>query len=224
MDRVMNGDESGVDCGGSCQLLCSAESLPLILKGDPRVLTIAPNTYEVVALVENPNQNAEIYQAEYILKIYDTTSTIPIKIIQETTFIPKGASFAIFEGPFTLQTGITPARATLEWQEETLLWRKDNLQKHMVEIVDITLSNASSTPRLNAIVENLSLASVSNLDFVVLISDSEGNLFAASKTFISTLAPSESAPIVFIWPRPFTKEATQIEIVKRVFPDRSFIK
>ncbi len=94
----------------------------------------------------------------------------------------------------------------------------------MVEVVDVVLSGVSSTPRLNATVENLSLGTVSNLDFVALISDAEGNLFAASKTFIDNIATGESAPIVFIWPRPFTKEATQIEIVKRLFPDRSFIK
>src|SRR5258706_15176144 len=62
-DLKMNGDETGVDCGGSCQLLCSTQSLPLLMKGDPRVLMVATSTYEVVALVENANNSAEIYQA-----------------------------------------------------------------------------------------------------------------------------------------------------------------
>ncbi len=44
-DGLMNGDETGVDCGGSCQRLCTAESLPIVINGDPRVLTVAPNVF-----------------------------------------------------------------------------------------------------------------------------------------------------------------------------------
>lgn len=223
-DRVMNGDETGVDCGGSCERICNAESLPIISKGDPRVLTIAPNTFEVVSLVTNPNQGAEIREAKYTFKIYDPGGVIPVKVVEGTTFVPRGASFAIFEGPFTLEAGVDPVRATLEWEVGALSWQKSEATEPNVEVADTTLSNTDTTPRLNAMVKNLSLAQVSNLDFVALISDSDGNLFAASKTFVDTLLPGESAPIVFIWPRPFTMEATQIEIVKRIFPDRSFIK
>src|SRR3989338_2125266 len=76
-DGKQNGDEIGVDCGGSCRLLCTAQSLPLILKGDPRVLEVAENTFEIVALIENPNANGEIYRARYIFKLYDALSSIP---------------------------------------------------------------------------------------------------------------------------------------------------
>lgn len=223
-DAKMNGDETGVDCGGSCQRLCSAESLPLILKGDPRILVVAPGNYEVVALVQNPNANAEIYKAEYSLKVYAAESVIPVKIIDSFTFVPKGASFALFEGPFTLEAGVVPVRATLEWKANSLVWQKHDTEEPEIEIDEVVLTEASSTPRLTAKVKNLSLSPVANLDFVALISDAEGNLFAASKTYIDTLASGEDSPIVFIWSRPFDRNAAQIEVVKRVFPDRSFIR
>lgn len=223
-DGIKSGDETGLDCGGSCQKLCSAESLPLILKGDPRVLMVTPDVYEVVAIVENPNQNAEIYKAEYELRVYGEESSIPLKIIQGTTFVPKGTTFAIFEGPFNLQVGLKPNRATLEWKLNPLSWQKNETLEPEITIVDIELTQSSSTPRLDAVVENRSLNPVANLDFVALISDREGNLFASSKTFIDRLESNQSAPIVFIWPRPFDREAVKIEIIKRIFPDRSFIK
>jgi hypothetical protein len=223
-DGKQNGDETGLDCGGSCQRLCSAESLPLILKGDPRVLTIASSTYEVVAMVENPNQGAEIYKADYEIKVYDNVSPIAVKLIKGSTFIPKGMTFAIFEGPFTLQSEIVPTRATLEWQINPLSWQKNSEVEPEIEIREISLTRATSTPRLEARVENLSLTPVSNLDLVAVVSDTEGNIFAASKTFIETIAPGESASVIFSWPRPFPKAAAGIEIIKRVFPDRSFIR
>src|SRR3970282_2599305 len=81
-DARQNGDEAGVDCGGSCQLLCGAESLPLLTKGDPRVLTLATSTYQVVALIGNANATAEIYRARYALKLYSASSSIPVKVIE----------------------------------------------------------------------------------------------------------------------------------------------
>src|SRR3989344_4017448 len=67
-DSKWNGSETGVDCGGACQLLCTAESISLIVKGDPRILEVAPDIYEVVVLIDNPNTGAEIYRALYSIK------------------------------------------------------------------------------------------------------------------------------------------------------------
>lgn len=223
-DGKRNSDETGVDCGGSCQRLCTPEALPLILKGDPRVLTIAPNTYEVVGLVENPNPGAEIYRAEYTVKLYGTGSAIPIKTIDGSAFIPKGRTVALFEGPFALPAETVPARATLEWKEMSLDFRKTDAPEPEIQVFDLFLTNASSSPRLNATVENLSLNSVSNIDFVALISDAGANIFAASKTYVDTLEPGGTAEIFFTWPRPFTREAANTQIIQRVLPDRSFIR
>ncbi len=228
-DGKLNGDEAGVDCGGSCQRLCSAESLPLILQGEPRVLLVGESAstsraYEVVAIVNNPNQNAEVYSGAYTIRIFDAASTTPVKIVNGSTFIPRGTTFAIFEGPFALPSAVVPSRATFEWKLDALSWRKNSAVLPEIEVAEVLLSKSTTTPRLDALVENLSLNPVSNLDLVALISDADGNLFAASKTFIDMLRPGEAAPIVFTWPRPFDKEVAEIEIIKRIFPDRTFIK
>jgi hypothetical protein len=224
MDNKRNGDETGVDCGGSCQRLCTPEALPLILKGDPRVLIIAPNTYEIVGLVGNPNPGAEIYRAKYTVKIYDSVSALPIKTIDGSAHIPKGRTVALFEGPFTLPAEVAPTRATLEWQEMSLDFRKTEVPEPEIEVFDLELANSSSSPRLTAKVENLSLGNVSNIDFVALISDAGGNIFAASKTYIDSLEAGETADIFFAWPRPFSKQAANTQIIERVLPDRSFIR
>lgn len=223
-DNKKNGDETGVDCGGSCQRLCTPDALPLILKGDPRILTIAPNTYEIVALVENSNADAEIYRAEYVVKLYDSSSAIPAKTIEGSAFIPKGVTIALFEGPFTLSAEISPARATLEWKESSLEFRKTQAVEPEIEVFNLSVMNASSTPRITAKVENLSLGSVSNIDFVALVYDTEGNIFAASKTYVDSLESGEETDIFFAWPRPFPKPVGNTQIIKRILPDRSFIR
>lgn len=223
-DGVMNGDETGVDCGGSCQRLCNAESLPLVMNGDPRVLQIATSTFEVVSVFENPNPQAEIYRAQYALKIYAASSTLPIKTIEGHTFVPKRATFAIFEGPFNLEAGVIPTRASLEWQKDILVWRKNTETQPELDITNKTLSSENLSPRLEALVSNFSLESVSHVDLIALISDGDGNIFAASKTYIDTLAPGASEPVVFSWPRAFLTKAVDITILIRLFPDSTFIR
>lgn len=209
-DLKQNGDETGVDCGGSCQLLCTALSLPLILKGDPRVLRVANNTFEVVALVENPNTSGEIYRAGYTFKLYDALSTIPVRVIEGETYVPKGITLAIFEGPFTLEKGVVPTRAILEWKEESIIWRKNILQIPELRVKDLRFSRIDTNPRLDVSVENLSLENVSNIDLVAVTSNETGNIFAASKTFVDTIPAGHSASAVFIWPEPFEIEKEDI--------------
>ena len=223
-DSKQNGDETGVDCGGSCQLLCTIESLPLILKGDPRVLNVTGNIFEVVALVENPNTSGEIYRAKYIFKLYDASSVIPIKIIEGETYVPKSTTFAVFEGPFSIETGIVPTRATFEWIQESIVWQRNTLKTPELVVTSFNISRESISPRLDANIENISLENISNIDLVALISDDTNNIFAASKTFINTLPTGERVPVVFTWPRPFDRKVLDVNIIIRVFPDRSFIR
>jgi hypothetical protein len=224
-DGRQNGDEAGIDCGGSCQLLCKAESLPLILKGDPRILSVSTTTYQVVALVENANTDAEIYQAGYTLKLYGASSgAIPIKIIEGEAFVPKGSVFSIFEGPITIEESGLPTRAVLEWDQGSLVWQKEVRTYPKLEVKDIKLSREETAPRLEAVVQNLSLENVANIDLTAVLSDASGNIFAASKTFIDALAAGSESPIVFTWPRPFGQEVAGTDIIIRIFPDRSFIK
>jgi len=223
-DGKHNGDETGIDCGGSCQLLCRAESLSPIIKGDPRILSLTNSSFEVVALIENPNVDAEIHRARYSIKLYARDSILPIKTIEGETYVPKGATFAIFEGPFAIDSGALPAKAVFVWDDQSLFWQKDLKPRPELVITNINLSRKDTNPRLEAVIENRSLERVSNIDITALISDQTGSIFAASKTFIDTLPAGGESPVVFTWPRAFVAEAVDIEIITRVFPDSSFVR
>ena len=223
-DNKWNGNETGIDCGGSCQLLCTTESLPLILKGDPRVLKVKDNTFELVALIENSNINGEVYRAGYTFKLYNSSASIPIKVFEGETYIPKGSTFSIFEGPFVLEEGVTPTRATFEWKEESLVWRKGAIQTSKLVVKNINISGEDTRPRLDASIENTSLENVSNIELVALIYNETGNIFAASKTFIDKLPAGSSIPIVFTWPSSFDQRVLDTDIIIRILPDRSFIR
>lgn len=222
-DGKVNGDEEGIDCGGSCELLCPAESLPLLSKGDPRVIEVVPGFYEVVALVENPNVAGTADRARYTLKLFESSSVTPVKTISGDTYVPKSATFAIFEGPFDLGEA-RPTRATLEWDRESLEWRRDVSSEPNMSIRNLDLKGENDKPRVTASLVNNSLERVENIELVVVVRDPGLNTVAASKTVVESVAPGASAPIIFTWPAPFSEENVSVEILYRIFPDRSFIR
>ncbi|OGI91789.1 MAG: hypothetical protein A2843_00940 [Candidatus Wildermuthbacteria bacterium RIFCSPHIGHO2_01_FULL_48_27b] len=201
-DGRQNGDETGVDCGGSCQLLCRAESLPLVSKGDPRILEVGHSLYEVVAVVENPNISAEVRHARYTLKLFEEASVTPVRVIESETFVPKSGAFVVFEGPIDLGAW-RPVRATLEWQADKFLWQKNTEAAKELVARDVLLTGENSKPRIDATIVNNSLDRVANIELSVLVSGEDGNLIAASKTFVEGLVGGSASPVVFSWPQPF---------------------
>lgn len=222
-DSKQNSDETGIDCGGSCQLLCTTETLPLIIKGDPQVLKVR-NSFQVVALIENPNANAEIYRAKYFIRLYSTKSIAPLKIIEGETFVPKGTTFAIIEGLFASINGEIPIKATLEWQIPSIVWKKNNSPLPKLAVSNKVVTKEGSTPQLDAVIENTSLQVVSNVDIAALVYDDDGNIVAASKTFVEIIQAGSQVPIVFSWPEPFSGKVLNIAVISRMLPDKSFIK
>lgn len=220
-DGKMNGDETGVDCGGSCQLLCPAESLPLLSQGDPRILELAPNIYEVVAVFENPNPTGEVERARYTLNIYGVSSE-PLETIEGEAFIPKNSSFVIFEGP--MEIGEVPIRATVDWLSEYLVWQKNAELEPRPSVRNTLLTREDTAPRVDAVLLNGSLDRMHNIEATALVYDASGNIIGASKTFVEELLPGQSAPIVFTWPGPFGTPSSSVDIVTRILPDTSFIR
>jgi hypothetical protein len=222
-DQKQNADETGVDCGGSCTLVCTTETLPLIMKGDPRVIRVATSTYEVIAHIQNPNVSAQVLLAPYTFNLYGANSAVPLKTIQGKTFIPKNTSFVLFEGPFQF-SGEMPTRATFTFDDGALVWEKNLNNVPELRIEDSTLLTPNTEPRLEAIVTNPTLSAVSNIEFVALVSDESGNIIGSSKTFVDNLNPNESAPLVFVWPASFVGKPNTFEVVPRILPNRSYIR
>lgn len=221
-DGKQNGDETGVDCGGSCTTLCTSESLPLVLKGDPQVLAVSTSTYEVVAYVQNPNPTGVVLHAPYTLNLYEASSAVPVQTITQSTYVPKGATFALFEGPFDL-AGRRPTRATLSW-DQNLTWVKDLSPAPNIDVSTDGVTSASSSPRLDASVKNDSLGPYTNIELVALVFDDTGTIAAASKTYVDSLDAGQSAPVTFTWPTAFSFLPASVTIIPVVLPDASYVR
>ena len=221
-DGKQNGDEKGIDCGGGCKKLCQADNLSIILKGDPQVVQVGSTTYAVVIQAQNPNLSSDILRARYIFRMYESSSTVPVRIIDGDVYVPQGQKFAVFEGPFDFSEA-KPDRATFEWKQDSLVWNTNTKPLTALVIEEKYLSGEGEEPRLTAELYNPSLDKVNNVELTAIISDEQGNTIGVSKTFVDSIEKEGREPIVFTWPQPFVGTPALIDILIKELPDKSFL-
>ncbi|MBX4195930.1 hypothetical protein KW796_03220 [Candidatus Parcubacteria bacterium] len=221
-NNKQDGDETGIDCGGGCELICKPEVLPLLTKGSARVLQIATSTYEVAILLENPNINGRVVRAPYTFTIYSGSDKTPVKIMKGDTYIGRSSTFAIFGGPFTASS-TAPLRAVFTWDGD-LKWENSSDPLPNISVTNVNFTNSStSAPRLEAQLTNRSQNNARNIEAIVLLSDQNGNVVGTGRTFVDLLESGASTPIVFTWTSPFPVEPVSKRIVPHILPDKSYL-
>lgn len=197
-DNLKDGDETGVDCGGSCPLLCQNQSIdPVVLWA--RTFKVSGNVYNATAYVQNANLDAGIADAPYIFRIYSGDELVYEK--RGSTFISPGKTFAVFEPGIVIKDK-APTRTTFEFTGP-FSWTKFSWSEPKLDITNKVISGTDSSPKLTASVENKTIKNLSDIEFVSIIYDSNGNAVASSRTFADYLSAESSAGLVFTWPLAF---------------------
>jgi len=211
-DGVHNSDEEGIDCGGSCERVCSFQAIePIVLWS--RFMEVVPGVYSVVALIENPNANTSSLPVEYSFKLRDQENILLYERKGEVA-LPPQQQVPIFESNIIVGDN-DPARIFFEFTED-IEWKRDSSARPELRVRGTNLENEDKSPRLTASIVNVSRDVAQNVGVVAIIFDLDGNAMAASETVIDFLGPDEEAPLIFTWPRGFDKEVSEILIIPSV--------
>lgn len=211
-DGKKNGDEIGVDCGGSCQLACSAQVEDISIMWS-RAFPVVPGRYNAVAYLENHNENKAVYRIKYRFRFADKDN-VYIGQREGETFVPPSREFAVFE-PAIDVGNLVPVYTTFEFIENPVWVQvpKEKVDQLKVFSSDIKLTDEDTSPKLSAVVKNYSLFRIPEISFVVILYDEFGNAVSVSKTYLDMLKSEEVASINFTWPKPFGKKIVAKEII-----------
>ncbi len=212
-DGIQNQGEVGVDCGGPCSKLCPDEAQNPVTHWT-RFFEISPGVYSVVADVENPNIGTFADNVPYSFKLYDENN-VQIAEIDGSTFILPGTQFPIYEAGLLTGDRI-PVRADFEFTA-TPDWQKKSYSLPGLAIINQSFS-ASSSPRLEADVQNQSDYTITNIELIALVYDENNNAIGASKTIIDSLAPKATGNAVFTWRDQFSSTSSKEVITPVVYP------
>jgi hypothetical protein len=216
-DHQQNGDEVGVDCGGSCSLYCVNQL------SDPKVrwvraFQVVPGVYNVVAYIEHANPNAAVPHASYAFKLYDENNDL---IIERggTTFIGSAGASAIVESLITTGNQVPAVArfaftAPLEWQKigQSFSSVVVDTSKHILDQSD------KKTTRLVTTLQNKSRFGFTNVEAVATLYDINDNAITSEKIFVPSLGPLESKTVYFTWPFALSTGVARIEIIPRLNP------
>jgi len=207
-DGKQNGDEQGIDCGGSCELLCSTNTKEPVVHWQ-RFFEVSKGVYNVVAYVENQNANAGARKVDYEFVLYDRTG-FPITQKSGTVDIRPNQITPIIEN--NLNTGeLEVARVSFDFGE--IEWFEQEPLENFVTIRRQEILQVDGLPRVTATVHNNTNSALTNVRFVVILYDREDNALATSNTLVRRLERDGSQNIIFTWPISFKSEATRFEII-----------
>lgn len=215
-DGKQNNGERGVDCGGSCQRICTADaSEPIVLWS--RAFPVTGNIYNLVAFAENRNKDAAVYQVSYEFRIYDTNNIL-IGRRQGSTFISPNQQFAVFEPRF--DAGASEVKSVNFEFTSPFVWMKKQptIQTLPIRVDDIVLADDKGIPSLTAQINNDSIYDLPEFDVITIIYDIRHIAINASKTHKDGLASNEKSLLLFTWPQPFTDDPATKDILVQVNP------
>ncbi len=213
-DGKKNGDETGIDCGGSCRLVCMNESKEVIVKW-ARTFQVSQGLYSAVAYIENQNIDSAVYQVPYEFRIYDENRQF-IASRTGTTYIGPNNASAIFEGQIKAE-GRIPRYTTFTFTDTPRFVKADpRALGTKILARDPVIIDRETKPKLSGTISNASsLFGVDAIDVIALVYGTDGNVIAVSKTYVESLAQNGTANVYFTWPSPFTAEPGRIEIIPR---------
>ncbi len=200
-DNLKNGDETGLDCGGSCKLVCSSDVIKPIVRWDPRLFEVSPGLWSVLVYVENPNISFDATYVPYSFTIYDENNVV-LEKRDRATILPKNKTVGIFEGSIIVKGDSRPRRAVFELGSG-IVWNKNQKRGDDITVTHSSLLRLDSAPRVEASVKNNTTEEIKKIELIASIFDGSDNIIAASRTFIETLKKNEIQDVFFTWPQPF---------------------
>jgi len=195
-DGLKNGDEKGVDCGGSCAKLCQSAFFQPIVSWT-RFEETAPHFYNVATYIVNPNIDGIAYNVPYRVQLYDDRGIL-ITEYNRTVTLPPHRNTIAFEGAVDLQERI-PAKALFEFTGAPE-WKKQSDTLASIFVQDKQYSEEENTSTLLVKIKNSSAENQGQFTAYVVLYDKNNNALGFSKTIVDGIDAGQTITAPFTWP------------------------
>ena len=211
-DGKQNGDETGVDCGGSCSVACTTQVNQISINW-ARAFEVVPGRYNAVAYLVNHNQDTAVQKINYKFEFRDKDN-IYIGKREGSTYVPPSGNFAVFEPAIDLGNSV-PIYTTFAFTEQPVWLQvsEDEINQLKVFVSNINLQNTDTSPTLSATITNNSLFQIPSVNVIAILYDASGNAVSASKTYLDVLQGQTSSTLNFTWVEPFSTKVVSEEII-----------
>ena len=208
-DKIMNGNEEGIDCGGSCVRLCPSAFIPPQIAWT-RFEEIAPGLYNLAAYVVNQNTDGEAMNVPYHIALYDNKGILITDELGSLTLPPHRNTLA-FQSALPVGKRV-PAKALFELTGIPD-WHKRSDPLASLSVVNKDYVEDSTSASLTVTLKNTSLKALPRMTVYAVLYDASNNTLGFSKTIIDGIAPQSTAVAPFTWPISHDGKVISIEVL-----------
>lgn len=217
-DGIQNGDELGMDCGGTCSLVCLGDILPIEVKL-ARAVKSEEGLYDLVAIIQNKNSEKSTANGrfDYVFSIYDKAGAI-IKSINASSSLLVGQTFPIIlqNIPIDLSSsGNSISKVVFSVVDNKESWmRVDPAFARSFFKVEGSYfeQNKNNISQLSVSLRNLTKATFREFPVRVILSNEDGNIVAVSETIIKKADPQANFEAVFTWRMPLEVKDPKVDV------------
>lgn len=209
-DGIQNQNEDGVDCGGVCSYLCTENVRPPTVLFTKVIPNIGGRT-DVISLVENINANSAAKDVPYKITLYGSGKVF-VQEVTGTVDIPPASIVPVFvSGISSGNQKSVQAFLTIDPLSPKWFTKKASQIKPIVS--NTAIGGTEEAPRIDAVITNSSLDTLSDMPVVVLVRDDSGEVIAASSTIVPLIRAQGQATATFTWNRAFIRPPAKVEVL-----------
>lgn len=224
-DNLMNQDEEGVDCGGSCSSPCPIIFGPEIEVLETYAVSLGEARYDLVAKIRNPLDDRGSASLNYTLSIYDLDGE-RVETVEGRDFILPGEEvFIVAPG---VESSRRPGKVEVEFDE--IQWRKTNIDKPQLDIIDPVYrtfpSRGEFASEATGIVKNNSTFGFERVKVLILVFDDRDGLLAVASSEINTLESNQARFFKVTWPEQFSATVDEVRMIPRtnIFDEENILR
>ena len=214
VDHTQNQGEQGIDCGGPCAYLCSADELAPSVRF-VRAVFPGAGTTDIIAYIDNPNKTAGAQAASYTVDLYGAHNQILAEKTGTVNLLPGTTAPVFIPNMYVGNNAV--GQAFLTFKSDSVLWFRSNTKIMVPQPSAIFIQNLP-LPKVTATLTNPSGQTIYNEKVIATVFDAANNAVGASQTVIQTFPAQGSVPVVFTWNQPFPKPPARVEILPATGP------
>ncbi len=195
-DGIKNQDETQVDCNGVCSLKCEGTYKDIKVNFS-RGLYVAPNVYDIFALLDNFNDKIDFPVIPYNVSFYNAEGKLlgiasgTTSVLAKTRGVVYLPSLHMLQDPKTIEFNIGEHKALKSVNPDSkILLNVQNWQAQR---------GANDTLQVVGELSNPYNESISNVDIYALLYNDTKSIYAVSKTKVRNIIGREKQAVTFTW-------------------------
>lgn len=209
-DNTQNQGETGIDCGGPCAFLCTAQQQPPTVLFT-KALNNGTGRTDVVAMIENKNTLASAVKVPFSVMLYGSGQVLLQQVSGTVDFPPGGTVPVFIPGVFSGAQSVSNAFLTIDGS--AIKWMNTNQSNSVPVVAGTNQTGTTNAPRIEALLMNQSPLPMRDITAVILVRDATKEVIAASKTIVPLIPAQSTSQAIFTWNAPFSAIPASIEVI-----------